>query len=73
MPLGLLPGATLVCDSDVDTVVTYELVKLKTDTVRYQLRQVQEAGFGSRAPAVTGERPAVSPRLRQIRPGENGY
>ena len=50
VPLGLLPGAMLVCDIDVDAVVTYDMVKLKTDTVLYQLRQLQEAGFGSRAP-----------------------
>lgn len=53
VPLGLLPGATLLRNIDVDTVVTYDMVELKTDTVLYQLRKLQEAGFGSQPQLVT--------------------
>ena len=56
VPLGLLPGAKLKRDIDVDTVVTYDMVELKTDTVLYQLRKLQEAGFGSGAQIALAKR-----------------
>jgi len=46
VPLGLLPGAKLLCDVATDTVITYDMVALKTDSVLYQLRKIQDAGFG---------------------------
>ncbi|MEW9670878.1 NAD(P)H-dependent oxidoreductase [Ammoniphilus sp. 3BR4] len=45
VPLGLLAGARLRCDVKKDQVITYDMVDLKTDTMLYQLRQLQDAGL----------------------------
>lgn len=43
VPLGLLDGAKLVKPAKRDQVITYDMVQLKTDTMLYHLRQLQEA------------------------------
>jgi predicted homoserine dehydrogenase-like protein len=43
VPLGLLDGAKLVRPAKRDQVITYDMVQLKTDTMLYHLRQIQEA------------------------------
>lgn len=45
VPLGLLPGARLRCDVRKDQVITYDMVDLKTDTMLYHLRRLQDAGL----------------------------
>jgi len=42
VPLGLLDGATLVRDVKRDQVITRDLVQVKTDTMLYHLRQIQD-------------------------------
>jgi predicted homoserine dehydrogenase-like protein len=43
VPLGLLDGATLVTDIKRDQIITQDMVQLKTDTMLYHLRKIQEA------------------------------
>ncbi len=45
VPAGLLPGARLKCDVRKDQVITYDMVDLKTDTMLYHLRQLQDSGL----------------------------
>ncbi|MCL6517471.1 SAF domain-containing protein [Alicyclobacillus sp.] len=45
VPFGLLPGARLRCSVKRDQVITYDMVDLRTDTVLYQLRQLQDSLF----------------------------
>jgi len=45
VPFGLLPGAKLRCDVKKDQVITYDMVDLKTDSMLYHLRQLQDAGL----------------------------
>jgi predicted homoserine dehydrogenase-like protein len=40
--LGLLDGATLVTDVKRDQIVTRDMVQLKTDTMLYHLRSIQD-------------------------------
>lgn len=42
VPLGLLPGAKLLRDISTDDVVTYSDVEIRTDTVLYHLRSLQD-------------------------------
>jgi predicted homoserine dehydrogenase-like protein len=42
VPLGLLDGATLVTDVKRDQIVTRDMVQLKTDTMLYHLRSIQD-------------------------------
>jgi predicted homoserine dehydrogenase-like protein len=42
VPFGLLDGATLLADVKRDQIITRELVRLKTDTLLYHLRQIQD-------------------------------
>jgi len=42
VPLGLLDGATLLRDVKRDQVITADLVQLKTDTMLYHLRRIQD-------------------------------
>jgi predicted homoserine dehydrogenase-like protein len=42
VPLGLLEGAKLVRPIERDQIVTADMVELKTDSVLYQLRALQD-------------------------------
>jgi predicted homoserine dehydrogenase-like protein len=42
VPLGLLDGATLIKDVKKDQVLTHDMVHLKTDTMLYHLRKIQD-------------------------------
>ena len=42
VPLGLLDGATLIKGVKKDQVITHAMVQLKTDTMLYHLRRIQE-------------------------------
>jgi predicted homoserine dehydrogenase-like protein len=42
VPLGLLDGATLLTDVKKDQVITHDMVQLKTDTMLYHLRRIQD-------------------------------
>jgi predicted homoserine dehydrogenase-like protein len=42
VPFGLLDGAKLVKDVKKDQVITYDMVELKTDTLIYTLRKLQD-------------------------------
>ena len=42
VPLGLLDGAKLVRPVGRDQIITMDMVELKTDTVLYQLRALQD-------------------------------
>jgi predicted homoserine dehydrogenase-like protein len=42
VPLGLLDGATLIKDVKRDQVITADMVQVKTDSLLYHLRQIQE-------------------------------
>ena len=42
VPLGLLEGAKLLRPLERDQIVTFDMVELKTDTVLYQLRCLQD-------------------------------
>ena len=42
VPLGLLEGAKLTRPVERDQIITYDMVDLKTDTVLYQLRALQD-------------------------------
>jgi len=46
VPLGLLPGAKFLRDVATDEVITWDMVELKTESTLYQLRKLQDAGFG---------------------------
>lgn len=50
VPLGLLQGAKLVTGVEKDQVVTYDMVELKTDTLLYHLRRLQDAVISPAAP-----------------------
>ncbi|MHB1133194.1 MAG: NAD(P)H-dependent oxidoreductase [Chloroflexota bacterium] len=43
VPMGLLDGAKLTKNVERDQVITYDAVELKTDTMLYQLRKLQDA------------------------------
>jgi predicted homoserine dehydrogenase-like protein len=43
VPLGLLDGAKLLKPVKKDQVITQEMVQLKTDTLLYHLRRIQDA------------------------------
>ena len=43
VPFGLLDKATLLKDVKRDQVITYDMVELKTDTLLYHLRKIQDA------------------------------
>ena len=49
VPLGLLAGARLTRDVDVDHILTYDDVELDTSTTIYQLRALQDQLLGHRA------------------------
>ena len=42
VPFGLLDGARLIKDVKVDQVITFDMVELKTDTLIYHLRKIQD-------------------------------
>jgi predicted homoserine dehydrogenase-like protein len=42
VPLGLLDGATLRTTAKKDQVITHDMVQLKTDTMLYHLRRIQD-------------------------------
>jgi predicted homoserine dehydrogenase-like protein len=42
VPFGLLNKATLLCDARRDQIITQEMVALRTDTMLYHLRRIQE-------------------------------
>lgn len=42
VPFGLLEGAKLLRNVERDQVITYDMVELKTDSVLYQLRKLQD-------------------------------
>jgi len=42
VPFGLLDGAKLIKDVKVDQVITFDMVELKTDTLIYHLRKLQD-------------------------------
>jgi predicted homoserine dehydrogenase-like protein len=42
VPLGLLDGATLRTNVKKDQVITHDMVQLKTDTMLYHLRRIQD-------------------------------
>lgn len=42
VPFGLLDGAKLIKEVKKDQVITYDMVELRTDTLIYHLRQLQE-------------------------------
>jgi predicted homoserine dehydrogenase-like protein len=42
VPLGLMDGARLVTDIKRDQIITQDMVQLKTDTMLYHLRKIQE-------------------------------
>jgi len=42
VPFGLLEGAELIKDIERDDVITYDMVTLKTDTMIYHLRSIQD-------------------------------
>jgi predicted homoserine dehydrogenase-like protein len=42
VPLGLLDSATLVRDVKRDQVITHDLAQVKTDSMLYHLRQIQD-------------------------------
>lgn len=43
VPFGLLDGAKLLRDVKRDEIITYDMVELKTDTLLYHLRKLQDA------------------------------
>lgn len=42
VPFGLLEGARLIKDMKTDQVITTDMVELKTDTLIYHLRKLQD-------------------------------
>ncbi len=42
VPFGLLEGARLVKDVEPDQIITHDMVELKSDTILYQLRKLQD-------------------------------
>jgi len=42
VPFGLLAGARLVKNVEKDQIITYDMVELKTDTMLYHLRKMQD-------------------------------
>lgn len=42
MPFGLLDGAKLIKPLTRDQNITYEMVELRTDTMLYDLRKIQD-------------------------------
>ena len=44
VPLGLLTGATLLCDAPTDAAITYDMVAIVKGSTLYHLRAMQDAG-----------------------------
>jgi predicted homoserine dehydrogenase-like protein len=59
VPLGLLAGARLARDVDVDHILTYDDVELDTSTTIYQLRALQDRLIATEPPGAVGPIPGV--------------
>ena len=59
VPLGLLAGARLARDVDVDHILTYDDVELDTSTTIYQLRALQDQLLATEPASAVGPIPGV--------------
>jgi predicted homoserine dehydrogenase-like protein len=59
VPLGLLAGARLTRDVDVDHILTYDDVELDTSTTIYQLRVLQDQLLAAEPASVVGPIPGM--------------
>ena len=59
VPLGLLAGARLTRDVDVDHLLTYDDVELDTSTTIYQLRALQDQLLATEPPGTVGPIPGI--------------
>ena len=59
VPLGLLAGARLTRDVDVDHILTYDDVELDTSTTIYQLRALQDRLLATEPAGAVGPIPGI--------------